>query len=592
MNTIFKEQTEQETKPYGALKDFNLSEVSELVIDTEFTVENTRKELVAVNDNNFPTLPTDPKALPSFITIATKAVEAESNLLKGLVLNPYKYKFALQQTQKHASLLLEAQLRLSDALKGIKTQRGMRTDLKSKANKMIKSKKDIIANDYNLTPRQARDIEKLTKESVKAAVIEALDNNEIPTRSLALSKLDKKPSEDREHFDLETQTEDDDKTLNLDKQIRYTSLFANVGIGTYYLKDMGLECAVANEIVPDRVKWHRSIYKTCETIEGNIQDPTIFEKIIKAHKEKGCELLLASPVCKDFSRANTSASRMTSKRTALFINTLDFIKATKPKWVMIENVPDFLFMKPKSVEDVLLGKTIGEYLKEELETLGYKVNIGVFSAADYGTAQDRTRGIILASQTKLWNFPKKDKFRKMLFDVIGDLPSLEPGQSDPERPLHYALPLPQCQIDFLSHTPTGCSAWQNAKKYQPVNIDGKQSGAQFKSSFMRKDWSKPSNTILTDNSSIGGMVNIHPGRPLSNGTYSDCRPFSILELLRISGLPDNYPIPIEFKNNDNLIREVIGECFLPLHVKALLSTLPIPANDNVSIKFSEIDTKK
>lgn len=164
---------QNEIKPYGAPEDFDLSEVPETIIDTEYSVEG--KELVAVNDNNFPTLPTDPKALPSFITIATKAIEAESLLLKGLVPNPDKYKFALQQTQKYACLLFEAQLRLSDALKGIKVQRGMRTDLKRNANKAIKSKKEIIAKDYNLTPRQVRDIEKLTKESVKAAIVEAIE---------------------------------------------------------------------------------------------------------------------------------------------------------------------------------------------------------------------------------------------------------------------------------------------------------------------------------------------------------------------------------------------------------------------------------
>lgn len=86
------------------------------------------------------------------------------SLFRLFVSNPGKYKFALQQAQKHAALLLEAQLRLAEVLRGIKIRRGIRTDLKTKANKIVKSKKEIIANDYNLTIRQARDIEKLTKE--------------------------------------------------------------------------------------------------------------------------------------------------------------------------------------------------------------------------------------------------------------------------------------------------------------------------------------------------------------------------------------------------------------------------------------------
>ena len=243
---------------------------------------------------------------------------------------------------------------------------------------------------------------------------------------------------------------------------------------------------------------------------------------------------------------------------------------------MIENVPDFLNAKPKQLKELLGDLTIGEYIKQELENMGYVVNIGVYSAADYGTAQDRQRAIILAAKKELglWKFPKKDKFRKLLFEAIGDLPSLEPGQQDPERPMHYALDLPACQIEFLKHTPTASSAWKNKKEYQPVNVDGSESCAQFKASFSRKDWNKPSNTVLTDSGSLGGMINIHPGRPLSDGTYSDCRPLSILELFRITGLPDDYPVPEKFIKNDKLIREVIGECFAPLHVARLMTTMP------------------
>lgn len=53
---------------------------------------------------------------------------------------------------------------------------------------------------------------------------------------------------------------------------------------------------------------------------------------------------------------------------------------------------------------------------------------------------------------------------------------------------------------------------------------------------MRKDWNKPCNTITTKSENIGGLITIHPGHPLSDGTYSDCRPLSILELFRVTGL--------------------------------------------------------
>ena len=564
----------------------NILDNNTQIIDAEYVVlenqisDEKSRELVlaASNDNMYPTFPTDPRALVPYIHIAQKAIEAEKALLKTLILLPNKYNEVLKNAQEHAASLLKAEVMLADKLKSIKTRQGMRSDLKKAINAKNKSKKDIIKNEYNLTLKQARDIEKLTPECVQEAVAKAKAEHIVPTRALALSLLPKKPKEEREHITFNSIMESSYKTLELPNRINYTSLFANVGIGTYYLEEMGLDCAVANEFVPERAKWHDERYKStnCTMVCGDFTDPNVFQQVVNLHKAKGCELLLASPVCKDFSRANNSKNRMKTRRTALFEDTMNFIRQTLPTFVMIENVPDFLVMKPKYVKDIIGEKSIGQYLKDELESLGYIVNIGVFSAADYGTAQDRKRGLILASKNgKIWKFPKKELFRKMLFEVIGDLPSMDAGVIDSNNPLHRTSSIPACQKRFLDVTPSGCSAWDNSKAFQPVNADGTPSGAQFKSSFSRLNWDKPCNTITTDNESLGGLINIHPGRPLSDGTYSDSRPLSLLELIRVTGLPDDFFIPDWAKNDDHLIRTVIGECFAPLHVKALLSTLPI-----------------
>lgn len=561
------------------------------IIDAEYTITSEdiphelseSKELVAANDNNFPTLPTDPTALPQYITIVKKYIEAEAKLLNGLKLTPNRYHLALSTTQKHASLLLLAELRLSEMLKAIKTCRGMRTDIQkkkmlSKFNCLVKSKKEIIKQEFKLSPRQARDIEKLTKDCVLQAIKFAKESNIIPTRALALSKLPKENKDETGNIVFTPIEETEDKVFSSDEPLYYTSLFANVGIGTYYLHNQNIHCAVANELLKERAEWHDYIYPDAEMVQGDITTPEVYNKLVQLHKQHGCKLVLASPPCQSFSKANNSKGKASDIRTPLFRTNLDFIRDTDTDYALIENVPDFLNAKPKQLKELLGDLTVGEYIRQELENMGYIVNIGVYSAADYGTAQDRKRAIILAAKKELglWKFPKKDKFRKLLFEAIGDLPSLEPGQQDPERPMHYALDLPACQIECLKHTPTASSAWHNKKEYRPVNVDGSQSCAQFKASFSRKDWNKPSNTVLTDSGSLGGMINIHPGRPLSDGTYSDCRPLSILELFRVTGLPDDYPVPEKFIKNDKLIREVIGECFAPLHVARLMTTIPLP----------------
>lgn len=84
--------------------------------------------------------------------------------------------------------------------------------------------------------------------------------------------------------------EDNHKTLTLKEPLYYTSLFANVGIGTYYLNNMGIKCAVANELLEERAKWHEEIYPDCEMVQGSFTDEEVFNKLVRLHKEKGCKI--------------------------------------------------------------------------------------------------------------------------------------------------------------------------------------------------------------------------------------------------------------------------------------------------------------
>ena len=72
---------------------------------------------------------------------------------------------------------------------------------------------------------------------------------------------------------------------------------------------------------------------------------------------------------------------------------------------------------------------------------------------------------------------------------------------------------------------------------------------------------------------LGGIIimNVHPGRLLEDGTYSDPRVLTIYELMKISSLPDNWDIPQWA--SENLIRYVIGEGIPPLMVKKIMEMI-------------------
>ncbi|MCQ2581738.1 MAG: DNA cytosine methyltransferase [Alphaproteobacteria bacterium] len=522
-----------------------------------------------LDTNTVVVIPTDPEQLNKFVMVQQAAVELGKAFLKKPNLPKDVYQTVLANTQLYAEHLLYAELELSKQLKELPKAQGQHKDSD------VKTKADLIA-EMGLTPKQARAISDLDEACVERAVNMAREYNDIVSRNWAI-RMKRKNNQSGEFTNIdysgkiaECSTHDICIKYDASEPLYYTQLFANVGIGEYYLHKLNVINAVANELIEQRAMWYQEIYPHCNMVQGDFTDDAIFDELVKLHHEKGCKMVLASPVCQPFSKAGKK--NYNSAEAKLFLRTLEFIHAVDDsnQFVMIENVPEFLNACP----DILIGtqyKNIAEYIKCDLESLGYIVNLGILNAADYGTCQSRERAIITAAKSGLWKFPVPDKRRMMLWECIGDLPSIEAGE-DSGIPYHIAERLPECQVEVLKHTPTGCSAHNNQAEWKPKNVDGSFSNSSFKSSFGRKFWDRPCNTITTQSDNLTANRTIHPGRPLSDGTYSDARCLTLLELLRVTGLPDDYSIPTWAGNT--LIREVIGEAFMPKLVKRLIEMLP------------------
>ena len=178
----------------------------------------------------------------------------------------------------------------------------------------------------------------------------------------------------------------------------------------------------------------------------------------------------------------------------------------------------------------------------------------------------------------------------MLWEVIGDLKSLKNGEIDSDDPWHYARKLDDFIINFLKVTPTGCSAWDNDEDHQPLTDTGEYSNGNYGRGFTRNNWQDQCPTVTTGNGSISDLWSIHPGRynPVTQ-EYTDCRVFSLRELLKIMDCPSDFfdRLNLERDGNgmlkekvENELRKAIGQHFCCLHVNSLFSTLPLPANEN------------
>lgn len=621
-NTALKEEVE-DTQPETVtdvvvdmpecIKNWSLEEIWE---KGKLSEEDLNKLVASHANDNFDNFPTDPNEMAKFWGYVEKSVKEEMFILKTYPLDDEEYDKRYNRIQLKRAHQLLAEFIIGQDLLGIDRQYGVKKGSKRRTEDGKVTKADVIKQRYpRLGARQIRDFQHLELKCIWAAIKYAFETGVELTRSLALSDKIKRiinnkpkplPSNLKRWKAKEEDFETEFKKLELTEEMGVTSLFANIGVGTSLLeKYTKLRVTVANEYVPRRAKAHKRLYPACEVIEGSISDKDVFDKVVAAHKAHNNKIVFFSCPCQDSSNFNTSASKGKGERAALFKSALDNIEATNPDYVLSENVAHWLEDRPEFAKDILGDKTIGEYVVSELYRFGYNVLVAILSAADYETGEDRPRAIILACKKELgfWKFPKKHKFRPTIYEVIGSMKSLEAGEIDPNNKWHYALPLTAHEIEFLKHTPTGWSAWDNAKAYQPRNKDASPAGAQFSASYKRLDPAYPCKVIESGSGGIGDVYGVHFGRPLSDGTYSDSRVLSIAEILKLIGTEDDFLEPLiakgtsdedfdglTFENgmligpDEKFIREVLGEHVCPKFLLNLVSTMPLPtpANENTA----------
>lgn len=100
------------------------------------------------------------------------------------------------------------------------------------------------------------------------------------------------------------------------------------------------------------------------------------------------DLLLAGPACPGHTpaRGKEKPHHDASRATAWCV--VDVVEATRPKALMVENVPGFMKW------------ALYPLWKQALETLGYKVTTQVMDAAEYGVPQNRERLFVVGSLKK------------------------------------------------------------------------------------------------------------------------------------------------------------------------------------------------
>lgn len=342
------------------------------------------------------------------------------------------------------------------------------------------------------------------------------------------------------------------------------SLFSGAGIGEFYLKRLGIDVVAANEIIEKRAETHSLFHPTCAMITADITEEETQKRIIEIGRANKVQLIIATPPCQGLSSAGsnkTESSLYNDPRNFLILSALKIVDELLPDYFIIENVPRFQQMLfPYGGSLVKLKELLALKYGNE-----YQIQCDVLNAADYGVPQTRLRVVYrMWKKGLLWKLPEKEPM-VTLYDAIGDLPSLEAGESSDIKN-HVARPHAQNHIECMKHTPTGKSAFTN-EVYFPKKADGSRI-AGYGNTYKRMRWDVPAPTITMRNEIISSQENVHPGRPLGNGCWSDARVLTLRELLLVSSLPadiDNPPFLSE-----TAFRQVIGEGIPPLMMEKIM----------------------
>ena len=377
------------------------------------------------------------------------------------------------------------------------------------------------------------------------------------------------------------------------KRHKILSLFANIGVAEALLDERYYAVSVANELIKRRADLYKKIYPKTKMVCGDITNHDVYETIIKESKKAGVDIILATPPCQGMSTVGQQIED--DERNYLTLPVIQSIKDLSPKYVAIENVPNFINTT------ILVDGTrqhLVDIIKSELQSQ-YKISVHIINTADYSVPQSRERMIILMSRCDTnnnWTIPPQEHVLKTMEDAIGWIPAIDPFVKDLtiedfqrlfplfEERREKALAISRWnippvhvyrQVKAMQYTPTGKSAFDNSPEHRPRKEDGSFVKG-YHNTYSRQRWDTPAYTITMDNRKISSQGNVHPGRYMGkdeNGEdiYSDARTLTLYELMRIMSLPDNWPLPKD--TNEAFVRRIIGEGIPPLFVKKLFDNI-------------------
>lgn len=344
------------------------------------------------------------------------------------------------------------------------------------------------------------------------------------------------------------------------------STFAGGGGSSTGYRLAGGKIKFINEFVQEAISTYSVNYPDTPINNSDIRklnrNSEYVEELFKFYGvDKGdLDIFDGSPPCSTFSKAsagkgmdkiekmNVVYSDTRQNRVGMLIHDYVFMaNVIQPRVCVIENVPEIV--KSPVFQEAL----------NRLKRYDYVISYKKLVASDYGVGQKRSRLFVLAVRPDIAKrvgiknsddlfavFPKPLGFTYSIKDVLSGL-DIDPR----ERNMLLNMTRKGATYEIIKQLPLNPD-----KHIRPIHIN-----PQWKSDFnlYRVSWDFPCPTI-TATGAAGRGGSIHP---------SENRIFTISELKRLTGLPDDYKLTGSFEQK----AERIGRMVPPLMTKALAESI-------------------
>jgi DNA (cytosine-5)-methyltransferase 1 len=362
------------------------------------------------------------------------------------------------------------------------------------------------------------------------------------------------------------------------------------------LEKEGIKVLLACEIDPAARKTIE-INRPEMALIGDIRDysaAAIREKAGLSPTEE-IDVIVGGPPCQAFSSAGKRQG-FNDDRGNVFLTFIDLITELRPKFAVIENVRGLLSAPLQHRPHEMRGENYPSlshdekrggallFITRRLQESGYSLSFNLYSAANFGSPQQRERVVIACSRDgEKLPYLTPTHSEKSLYGLPPWKTLKEALKGLPEG-VHHFVKFPEKRLKYYRLLKPG-QYWRDL----PLELHQEALGASYhagggKTGFYRRlAWDKPSPTLVT-----------HPAMPATDLAHPEAdRPLSIEEYKRIQEFPDDWIIAgsllDQYRQVGNAVPCSLGRAIAKMLVSHLNGETPIIYPDFPYSRYRKTD---